>query len=89
MITPGTELVEVPVAAHEAALKLLGKLVDAGEREGDRCVLCNKTHDDGAWTHANDCPIGHARLVRDALDYSKPRAQAKALKLLEQAGGAA
>ena len=45
------DLVKVPHLAHVAVLELLRDLLDIGERERDRCPLCNKMHDAGVWSH--------------------------------------
>jgi hypothetical protein len=75
------KLVEVPGPAFDAVLDLLGDLLDI-ELEDEVCPICSS---DGS--HDDDCPIGRASLVRDALDYREPQRQARALVALE-AGGA-
>jgi hypothetical protein len=68
------DLVEVPLRAFNAALELLGALLDT-EVDTEVCPLCTAA----AGSHVADCAVGRALTVRDALDYGDPRRQRAAL----------
>jgi hypothetical protein len=75
------DMVEVPLAAFHAALDLLRDLADV-EMEGDGCPLCEAL---AGCSHDADCVVGRAQLVREALDYGEPEAQALAVAALVRA----
>jgi hypothetical protein len=80
------EVVEVPVAAYDAALELLRDFFAIGDRERNSCGLCEMVpNEEGPGyypLHTDACPVGRARTVAEALDYTDPPAQARALAQL-------
>jgi hypothetical protein len=84
------ETVEVPAVAYEAALELLRDVMDLELDFYGQCPGCDVELVDGAEvSHGDSCAIGGAALVRAALDYTDPTAQAAAVEQLRRAGGGA